>query len=353
VSTFRTALIASCVVSASLITEGHAARLRQAADDPFAFFQPLVTVRPSDRQRIDRGEILARILPGRDGDVVVFAASRLDSEPEALVHWTRAIEAMKTGPFVKAIRRFSDPPVLSDLDALVLDEVDLQDIRRCRSGKCGMKLAEPEIQSLRMAAAVAGAEWKSAVQQEFRRVLLARVARYHAEGVMGLGPYVDHSEVTLPRDVFASIVDRSPYLRGHMPAIADGLLQSPKVDLPNTESFLYWSKEHYGSGKPVIAVTHVHIVRPGGSPLPDVLVLGQEVYASHYRDGSLGITAIVGGGDTARYLLYLNRSRLDMLGGLLGGLKRSLIEGRLESEVKPTIATVRRRLESAGPYADP
>ena len=349
-STLRVTLIAFGAVSV-LVSQGTAARVRQAADDPFAFFRPVVTVSPADRQRIDRGEVLARILPGRDGEVAVFAASRFDGQPESLVHWTHAIEELKKGSFVQAIRRFSDPPVLSDLDGLVLDDVDLDAIRRCRSGSCGVKLSAEDIQSLRVAASAAGPEWKAAVQREFRRVLFARVSRFHAEGVAALPAYVDHSEPTLPRDVLAGIVDRSPYLRMHLPAIADGLLQLPRAPLPATESFLYWSKEYYGRGKPVIAVTQVHIVRPGGAPLPDVVVLGQEVFASHYRNGSLGITAIVAGDGDARYLLYLNRSRLDALGGILGGLKRSLLEGRLESEVKPTIAMVRRRLESAGPYA--
>ena len=79
-------------------------------------------------------------------------------------------------------------------------------------------------------------------------------------------------------------------------------------------AFLYWSKERYRRGKPVVAVTHVHIIRPAGPSLPKVVVLGQEVFASHYRNGSLSTSLVLDTGNS-RYLVYLNRSRLDRLGG--------------------------------------
>lgn len=321
------------------------ARLQEG--DPFSFFSPVVTIDPSERERIDRGEVFARALPARDGEVAVFAASRFEAEPEALVRWTKAIEALKRGPFVVAIRRFSNPPVLSDLDALVLDDVDLEGIRRCETGNCSVKLAAHEITALK-SAAQGGGEWKSAVQREFRRLLLARVTKYQSEGLAGLPPYADRSEPTRPQAEFAGILARSPHLRNYLPAVADGLSDYPG-ELPSAESFLYWSKEQYKNGKPIIAVTQVHIVRPVGASLPAVVVLGQEVFASHYRDGSLGTTFVLDGGKT-RYLVYLNRSRLDRLGGgMLGGLKRTLVERRLASEVKSGLDTARRRIESGNP----
>jgi hypothetical protein len=320
---------------------------RPQEGDPFSFFSPVVAIDPSERERIDRGEIFVRILPARDGEVAVFAASRFEAEPEALVRWTKAIESLKRGPFVVAVRRFSHPPVLSDLDALALDDVDLEGIRRCEAGNCSVKLAAHEIDALKSAAG-ASSEWKPAVQREFRRLILARIAKYQMEGLAGLPAYADRSEPTRPQAEFAGILARSPHLRNYLPAVADGLSDYPRAELPSAESFLYWSKEQYKSGKPIIAVTQVHIVRPVGPSLPAVVVLGQEIFASHYRDGSLGTTFVLDGGNT-RYIVYLNRSRLDRLGGMLSGLKRSLVERRLASEVKTGLESVRRRIESGEP----
>jgi hypothetical protein len=350
VSVLRAAAGVAVVLAALAVFQG-SALVGHVKDDPFAFFKPVVTVSPSDRQRLDRGEVIVRVLPGRDNQLAVFAASRLDAEPESLVHWTGAIEQMKKGPFVLAIRRFSDPPVLSDLDGLMLDDVDVEAIRQCRRGECGVKLSENEIEVLRSAAEASGAGSRAAVQREFRRVLFNRVTRYRHEGLAGLPPYVDRPEPSVPRDAFAALVERSPHLRNHVPAITDALGRYPKAALPSVDSFLYWSKEHYGRGKPVTTITQVHIVRPGDPPLPAVMVLSQEIFASHYRTGSLGMTAFVVGRDDARYLVHLNRSQLDMLRGMFGGIVRSVLEGRLASEAKPAMATVKGRLESGHPYA--
>jgi hypothetical protein len=346
VSSPRPALILSWV-AAVLAGAGVVGQSRLADGDPFAFFESAVTMTPDERQRIEGGEIVARSLPARDGEIAVFATGRLDAHPEALVRWTKAIEALKRSPFVVAIRRFSQPPVLSDLDALGLDDVDLEGIRRCESGDCSVKLAANEIESLRKAAAT-GTDWKAAVQREFRRLLFNRVKKYQAGGLAGLPPYADRVEPTLPHEEFAEILERSPHIRNYLPAVAAGLSNYPHAELPSAESFLYWSKEQYRNGKPVIAVTQVHIVRPVGPSLPVVMVIGQEVFASHYRDGSLGTTFVVEGGK-ARYLVYLNRSRLDGLGGMLGGLKRSLLERKLRGEVKTAIEGVRRRIETGDP----
>jgi hypothetical protein len=334
-------------VIAALVV-GVAALAQAPAADPFAFYQPLVTLGPADRARLDRGEIVARILPARGGEVAVFASTRLNAAPERLVRWTHAIEVFKAGPYTKAIRRLSSPPVLSDLDDLVLDEVDLEAIRRCRAGDCDVKLAADEIRTLRVAISAAGAGWPPVVQREFRKIILERIVQYHTEGFAGLPPYVDHEVPVLPRDVLRGILERSPHLRNHLPEVADGLVRYPRVALNGTDSFMYWSKEHYGSGKPIIAVTQVHIVRPVGASLPELAVFSQDIYASHYRDGSLGSTFIVGDTDR-RYLVYVNRSTLDRLGGFFGGLKRAILESRLESEVKTQIDQVRRKLEGGEP----
>ena len=57
----------------------------------------------------------------------------------------------------------------------------------------------------------------------------------------------------------------------------------------------------------------------GAMKLTLVLVAGKEIFASHYVNASLGLTSLVHdepGGRT--YLVYLNRSEVDALGGLMG-----------------------------------
>ncbi len=94
------------------------ARSQSPPPDPLAFLEPEITLTHGERARLDANQAVARALPGQDGQLAVLAATRLDAPAEALVAWTRAITAFKRSQFVLAIGRFSDPPVLSDLDAL-------------------------------------------------------------------------------------------------------------------------------------------------------------------------------------------------------------------------------------------
>ena len=119
------------------------------------------------------------------------------------------------------------------------------------------------------------------------------------------------------------------------------------------ESFFYWSKEHYGEGKPVISVTQVGIVRPDGAHrVPGVLIAGKQIFASHYLEGALGVTAIVRDPTTGTsYLAYVNRSQVDLLRGWLGRLMRGALEDRLERQAPSIIRGLRERLESGVPPA--
>ena len=130
------------------------------------------------------------------------------------------------------------------------------------------------------------------------------------------------------------------------PEFCDFLTQSPQRVFPKVEEFLYWSKESFGL-KPVISVTHVSI-----DQLPDqTWIASKQIYASHYFDASLAITLVaddstdLSGGSI--YLVYVNRSRIDLLGGIFGGLKRRLVRGRLEEGMRKNLRETATKLESA------
>jgi len=325
--------LARCTIVALVLPAAVAA----AASDPFAWLQPAVTIDSAARSRLNRGEVIVRVLPAVDGEIGVSAVARLDADGEMLAMWTNAIAQLKRSPYVLMVRRFSDPPGLDDLDGLVLDEADLAAIRDCRPGNCDLKLAADDIAALRQAAFAAGPLWKEAVQWEFKRIVLARLAAYQSGGFLSLPPYADRRKAVDPQSIYRLLLERSPYANADL---LDGSVAT---------SFFYWSKEHYGAGKPVISVTHVDIVRAPPSSALRVAVISREILATHYRNGSVGFTAITGDDAGQRYLVYVNRSQLDVLGGVFGGWKRGILEGKLKSESGEVFNTVRRRLESGPP----
>lgn len=262
-----------------------------ARHDPFEFFAPSIVVSSEERATLDRDRVVARTLTGEKGQVGVFVATRLNAQPDALVAWTHAIVELKQSKFVLAIGRFSDPPRLSDLDGLVLDDRDLDAIRRCRPGACGLKLSAAEIGALNVVAARAGAAWRDAVQREFRRLLVERVMQYRAAGLARSSPPADRPAAIHPQEALSEVIDSSPYLR-RLPDVMTWLTRYPRGET-TVESFFYWSKEHYGEGKPVISLTHVGIVRADANHrAPGVLIAGKQIFATHYLESALGLSVI-------------------------------------------------------------
>lgn len=311
---------------------------RETPIDPFAFFQPDVTLTVRDRAHLDAGETVIRILPSRDGQLAVFGVTPLDAGPEAAAAWARALE-----------HRFSDPPVLKDLDALVLDERDLDALRDCTPGNCRIKLAAPEIASLKASAASPGGRSSDALQRWFRRIVLDRVLYYRAGGIGCIWPYVDRPVPMRPGDALGVLVTGTSFLHLHAHAIADDLVSYPYVYASPRESILYWSKEQIG-GVAAVSVAHLRVYRPAGiDPAPSALIAGVEIYASHYRTGSLTVIGIVGTGAAGKtYLTYLNRSQVDTLRGPLGKLRRRTLELRVQRETVLAVNGLRQRLERAG-----
>jgi len=140
-----------------------------------------------------------------------------------------------------------------------------------------------------------------------------------------------------------SLLERFPLLHHH-------LLQFPRpAAAGDVQDIIYWSKEQYGAGKAVIAMTQVDIVRPQRPSAVRVAVISREIFATHYRNASLGLIAVTEDATGQRYLVYVNRSQLDLLTGVFAGWKRALVEGKLKSESVSVFNEVRRRLESGPP----
>jgi hypothetical protein len=157
-----------------------------------------------------------------------------------------------------------------------------------------------------------------------------RVTQYLASGEVA--GYDDQQNEVLPAARFASLLDHSPYLVGRVPRFAEYLRRYSPGATAGVESFVYWSKERLAR-KAVVTVTQVNIIRSRESELPAVLVAGKQIFSTHYFNASLGLTALLRGQPGgSNYLLYINRSELDMLHGTFAGAVRWFLQRRLKGE---------------------
>jgi hypothetical protein len=191
--------------------------------------------------------------------------------------------------------------------------------------------------------------WKTAAQQTLRAIVLARAEDYLAAGHTASASYYDGKKPVQLHSEFAALASEVALAHPRLFAVTNYLSLYPKGDMPDVESFLYWSKESLGA-KPIVGITHVVMIESADSLMRAALVAKKQVYASHYLLASLSFTAISASPDGAhRYLVYLNRSRSDVFDGVFGGFIRRTIARRLRAEAPQALRVLRERLESAPP----
>ena len=315
---------------------------RAASVNPFDALLPDVSISEPERARLDLGETVVRVTPGRDGFLSLTAVVRIDVTSERLIAWTASVEALQKGKYVPEIGRFSSPPSVEDLQGLAIEDDDLDDLAKCRIRDCGVKLSSVEIASL------GGRRNRAAMDVALRRVLVQRATDYLARGDVCALPYHDHSEPVTPAAIFQALLQRLEFFPRSLRCYATYLQAYPDAaDGHVRQSFLYWSKESLGM-KPIISITHFSAARFDAPGLPQAVVAAKQVYASHYKNASLTVTALVAD-EGGHYLVYINRSHVDAFQGMFGGMVRRIVERRVKAEAPGVLLGLRKRLESGDP----
>jgi hypothetical protein len=309
---------------------------------PFVFLAPDIVVTAADESRLNAGEVVTHFHVDRDGFVSLSAIVRIEANGPRLIAWASSVETLYRGRYVPEIGRFSAAPQLEDLRDLTLEPDDLDDLPDCEPGDCGVKLSGPEI------AEMAALRDPAARDRAFRQMMVRRATEYLIGGDSCGSPYRDHQKPLSPPEMFGALLTRLPSLSQNMPCYARYLRSYPAApDSHVQQSFLYWSKETLGI-RPIISITHFSAARFESSGLPEAVVIAKQVYATHYKTASLALTAVVSD-QSARYLVYLNRSHVDAFHGLFGGLVRHLVERRVRAEAPELLLAFRKRLESGDP----
>lgn len=293
--------------------------------------------------RILKGDIISKKLETRDKrDIAVLGAMLLRVPAVATVEAARDIKTFKQGKEVLAVGKFDsfDP---EEIKALTLEDQELVDLGKCRINDCDAKMPGYWIQTLHR-------EKDKKQRVQLLRVLLANYAKdYSSRGNKAVLDYENTKLPVVARREFASLLDHSSGLKALAPDFHQYLKEYPEKQLSGTENFIYWSREKFGF-KPVINLTHVSIYRWSQSELSGYLIASRQIFADHYYDASLGLTILIDrplqdGKSPGSYLIYINRSRIDMLGGFLSSLRRAITLPRIRSGLESHMKTMRLRVE--------
>jgi hypothetical protein len=158
--------------------------------------------------------------------------------------------------------------------------------------------------------------------------------------------YADRDDVINVRNEFLSLASSDAGGWGRFGALRRHFVEYPRVSTPEARDLVYWSKEIVGR-RTVASVTHLAIL-PCVSESPAAFVVGsKQIYGTHYFDASLGLTVLVPDPSPtpATYVAYLNRSRVDVIGGVFGGVAKKIIASKARSTVADQLGRLRTRLE--------
>lgn len=298
----------------------------------------------SEIRRVQGGQVVSRTLEARDKrEVATLGAVRIAMTPEFYVSRLADIAEFKSDPAILQIGSFGNPPAAEDVSALTLDERDIRGLRECRIGRCDLQLPSEAIERLRRV------DWARAdaprqAESVIREMLVEYVGRYRRTGSAAM-QYADRAEALDVGREFQALADDRGGPWDRFPGLREHLSTYTGAPAPATTDVVYWSKERIGR-RAVLSMTHLAVTEVADGSAFAYAIGSKQIYAAHYYDASLGLTVLIRAQSDplpATYLVYFNRSRIDVFGGPFARLGRALVSSRARS----TVGGLLQRLQGA------
>ncbi|HLA12662.1 MAG TPA: hypothetical protein VJ023_18905 [Pyrinomonadaceae bacterium] len=279
-----------------------------------------------DFAQLQQGHTVVNLIPVQNvREIAVLGLVRLNVSAEEFVESFRETMVRKGDPAILEIGRFSKNPTLDDLRDLTIENRDIDDLKECVAGQCAVKLSSAMIKRFHKEVNWEAEDYRLQVTQLFKQILLEYVTDYLARGEAALIAYEDKQKsISLAKEQ-RSLMATAIYSPDALSKGSEHLKTSSKSALNQVESVLVWSKMDIGL-KPVIAINHITIYKREETSGPQILVASKQLYANHYYDSSVALTAFVNVPGAGPYLYYENRSRVDGFGGFFGKMKRGIVE---------------------------
>jgi hypothetical protein len=300
---------------------------------------------------VDAGKPVARVLSwGSASEVYVFGAVHIDGASDVYLNAARDVARLRGTEGYLGIGELKEDASGADLAALTLDPDDVKALKNCREGSCDVQLPTASIQAFRD-----GVNWSRSdtVEQASalaRPMVLQLLRAYREGGNDALGDYRDKQHPALVAEQFRTMVGRASALPDVLPELRRYLLDYPKAELVDADSFFYWEKVSFGM-KPTIRLNHgvTYRRRTGGREVAVVAL--KQLYASHYFHTALDMSVCVDDGATGAthgfYLLTLKGSQQEGLTGVKGSMLRKIVVDKTRGSLESALASIKRSVEQA------
>ena len=315
--------------------------------EPDNFFRQYVGLNDDQIQEIKSGRAIAKILESRTPEeVFVSGAVYVKATPESYLRFAEDVAALRKLPSYLAIREFSDPPQLSDLDGFTLEPEDIKQLQNCKPGKCEVQLPAESMEQFQQSVNWSAPDAADQVNHAAQKMALQALLGYQRGGNAALGTYRDKNHPTEVAETFQSLLSRSKALPAYLPEFDRYLLDYPRVSLPGAKTQFYWEKVNFGL-KPTLRMVQAIVYQARSPERPAYAVAVKQLYASHYFESALDLTVCVKDDEhPGFYLITLKGSQQAGLTGLKGGIVRKVAVDKTRSSLEKALATIKQKLES-------
>jgi hypothetical protein len=317
--------------------------------EPSKFFRDYVGLKEDQIAAIRNGKAVAKVVESRTPDeVFVFGSVYVQSTPEKYLELASDIDALRKLPSYLAIREFSDPPQLSDLDGFTLEADDIKQLKNCEPGKCDVQLPTEAMDAFKQSVNWSASDAADAANKLAQKMALEAIQRYIQGGNAALGTYMDKHHPAAVGETFASLLSRSKALPVYLPELERYLLKYPQAQSENIQSTFYWEKVNFGL-KPTLRIVQAIVYRDSRSSDQAYAVAVKQLYASHYFETALDLTVCVRdqeNPDRGFYLITLKGSQQAGLTGLKGGIVRKVAVDKTRSSLERALGAIKQKLES-------
>jgi len=290
----------------------------------------------TDFASLQQGQTVVKLLPALDKrEVAVSGVVSLQVPAEVFLQSFRESMFRKSSPAILEIGSFSSQPTPDDLKGLTIENRDIEDLKECVVGDCRLKLSAMMIERFHKEVDWEAPDYRNQATQLLKVMLLEYVRDYLARGDVALIESNDKAKIVRLAEEQRALKASSSYIYDGLTKFSQYVRGFPKSKLANVENAIVWSKVMFGL-KPVIAINHITIYKNEKEAGPQILIASKQIYANHYFDSSLALTAFINipGASPASYLFYENRSRADALEGMFSKLRRGIVENRAVDSLK-------------------
>jgi hypothetical protein len=316
--------------------------------DVAAYLEKAAAFAPERIAALQAGQVIARTATDDAGEVTILGAVRIRTTKEHVQLYFDEYLKYEDGESVLRVGRFSTPPVPADVERLELERGDIEALRSCKPGDCSVRIGGG------MAQLQAAIDWRAQDHGEqlnryVRQRLVDYVRAYTESGDAALVTYTDKATPVSLADQWHGLLAGSPQFFDYAPQLARYLEAYPRGKLEGVRDFVQWSKLDQGL-KPVVLLTHVVLYQDPARP-DRLTVALKQIYASHFYEGAFSVATVVdagsAGGRPACFVLFVNRTRTDLLRGALGRVKRRVTSGEILKATELTLQQMQEGLEQA------